>query len=108
MPPDHGVGLHDQERVAPAVEELSHEDPEDPIAVLDSCPFRAALEYHDLLAKGDVLEGKSRSVSEQAVDESEEVRDPEHRDILTQDYHSSRLGHVCPFEAVWVRVWGRG
>ena len=36
----------------------------------DSGP-RTALEYHDLLAKGDVLKSESRSISKQRVDERE-------------------------------------
>jgi hypothetical protein len=48
------------------------------------------------LAKGDVLKGESRSIGDQRVDEHEEVRDPGHCDILTQDHNWSRLGPAFP------------
>ena len=35
-----------------------------------------ALQYRDLLVLCDALQGESRSISEQCVDESEELRDP--------------------------------
>ncbi len=72
MPLDYGLGLHDQQSVAPAGEEPPHEDPEDPIAVVDLCALDAASEYGDLLPKDDVLEGEPRSISEQRVDERKE------------------------------------
>ncbi len=52
-----------------------------------------------LLAKGNVLEGESRSISEQGVDEREELDDSAHRDILTRDRDWSRLGHGFSSEA---------
>ncbi len=71
MPLDHGLGFHDQQRVPPAVEEPPHQDPEDPIAVVDLRALHGALEYRDLLAKSEILDGQARSISDQRVDEPE-------------------------------------
>ncbi len=35
------------------------------------------------LAKGDILEGESRTIGDQSTDEREKMRDPGHRGILT-------------------------
>ena len=72
VPPDHGVGFHDGQCVAPAREQAAHENPEDSVAVVDLRALHAALEHGELLAEGGVLQGEPRSISEQVVDEREE------------------------------------
>ena len=83
MSRDHGLRLHNQYGVAPGVEQSPHEDPEDWIAVFDLGALHAALEDDDLLAEGDVLQRESSSVSDEGIDESEEVGEPGHSDMLT-------------------------
>ena len=74
---------------------------------MDPCALDAAPEYGDLLPKDDILEGESRSISEQRVDEREEMGDPGHRDILTRDHKWSRVGACDPApRRVWELVLG--
>jgi len=58
------------------------DDPEDPIAILDLGAIDVAFENCDLLAKGDVLEGQSRSVGDHGVDECPQLGEPGHLVIL--------------------------
>ena len=88
--------FHDQYGVAPGVEQSPHEDPEDPIAVFDLGALHAAPEYHYLLTESDVLESKSRSISEQRVDDGQQQVDPVHPHILTRERNRSKLGPVLP------------
>ncbi len=110
VPRDHGVWLHDHQGVAPGAEKSSHENPEDPVAVFKLGALHAALEDHDLLTEGDVLQRESRAVSDECVDEGEEVADPGHWAILTVNQACAKLQVVtppsCGFEAAY-RVFGR-
>ncbi len=43
-PADRGLGLDDHQGVSPDVEQPTHEDPEDPIAIVDLRALHVALE----------------------------------------------------------------
>jgi hypothetical protein len=56
MPPDHGFGLDDHQRLPLALSDTSQENPDHAVAVLQRRSISATAEDLELMAEGDVLE----------------------------------------------------
>jgi len=65
VPPDHGVGLHDDQARLPTVEESEHNYPEPTIATLELWSFALTMEHGELLPQCQVLRQQARTRDEE-------------------------------------------
>ena len=68
-----GVGLDENERVAPFFPESAEENPEHAIGVVDLGALHAALQHRELLAQCEVFQGELVAVKHQRADQDEDV-----------------------------------
>jgi hypothetical protein len=90
MPPEHGVRLDDQERVAPCGKPSTDENPEPAVAVPEPGAWRPAMQYDQLLTQAQILGDQVRSGREPCRDRP--PRPPDHAEpppflVLTGVFH---------------------
>jgi hypothetical protein len=71
-PCDHGLGLDDDESVAPPGPDPTEQGPEDPIFTTEPGPVPSALVNHELLAESGAVQGEGRSGADRSPEETEQ------------------------------------
>jgi hypothetical protein len=69
MPADHSLGFDNEEDLGPAGPEAAESHPEQPVPSVQGRPRSLALEYGDLLAQSEDLQGSVASRTEENVGE---------------------------------------
>ena len=73
MPADHGFWLDEDQCVLPVPEEPLHQNPEDPVGVVDSRSLRASSQHGELMTQGGVLQLELRSLGNQRTKQREDL-----------------------------------
>ncbi len=71
MPPNYGVGLHDEQSGTPIGSNSRQQCPENPITVPQPRCFRLLLQNRKLLSQREVLGGEFGSMTEQGPKEKD-------------------------------------
>jgi hypothetical protein len=90
MPPQHRVGLNDQQRRAPLPPRAGEQDREGPIPWTERQACPRARQHGQLLTKGKVLQGNRSVSAAQQADRSEEY-DKRRQHPLSCRVYSSRI-----------------
>ena len=72
VPSDHGLGLHQPQRRAPAVPPLAEQDPERAVAIAERRLGVGALQDKDLLAQGQVLQEQVAAGAQEVAQEGDQ------------------------------------
>ena len=89
VPPDHGLGLHDDEDLVPIGPDSAPQHPETAVPLREARPFHRLMEGDELLPQGQVLEGQPAAGLECGAKRAE--KRPDHGGMLTPTREKDQL-----------------